>query len=468
MKILVIDDDHNNRRLLQEVLSLHGYEVVSAEDGDAGLRKIQQERPALVITDVLMSGVDGFQLLREIRRDNSLKDMPVIFYTGTYLDKEDQDLAREIGVSKYLLKPTLPSEIVKVVRDVLGEKGGHKPAVPSPAAIEEPVFLKLYNERLVNKLKNKNVEIERARIFLAHIMEGIGDGVVVIDRDHTVVQVNSAAAVSLGVEKPEIIGRKCYELIHKRMSPCEAPDIVCPLPAVLETGETTTVLHTHIDSAGNEQYIEITASPVKDSEGETFGMVETYRNILEKRIDDELVNLVKKLNETQMHLKLMSITDELTGLRNRRYIMERLEEEFQRARRSGRPLSLMMLDIDHFKQVNDTNGHLFGDIVLRVVSMRIKSHLRRHDLVGRVGGEEFLVVSPDSALDDTIMVAERIRKVVNDEAICDGVREVSVALSAGVTMMRENDTSVDILFSRADTALYKAKEEGRNRVVSLP
>ncbi len=468
MKILVIDDDHNNRRLLQETLSVHGYEVVSAEGGEEGFRKIREERPALVITDVLMSGMDGFHLLREIRRDDGLKDIPVIFYTGTYLDQEDQNLAREIGVSRYLLKPTLPSEIVKVVRDVLEEKNRNKPAGPSPAALEEPVFLKLYNERLVNKLKTKNVEIERARIFLAHIMESIGDGVVVIGRDYTIIQVNSAAAVSLGVEKSEIVGRKCYELIHRRSSPCQAPDIVCPLPAVLETGETTTVLHTHLDSAGNEQYIEITASPVKDSDGRTFGMVETYRNIMEKKIDDELVNLVKKLNETQMHLRLMSITDELTGLRNRRYIMERLEEEFQRARRSGRPLSLMMLDIDHFKQVNDLNGHLFGDIVLRVVSMRIKSHLRRHDLVGRVGGEEFLVVSPDSALDDTIMVAERIRKVVNDEAICDGVREVSVALSAGVTMMRENDTSVDILFSRADTALYKAKEEGRNRVVSLP
>ncbi len=468
MKILIIDDDHNNRHLLQEVLSLHGYEVVSAENGDEGLRKIQEERPDLVITDVLMSGVDGFQLLREIRRDDTLKDMPVIFYTGTYLDREDQDLAREIGVSRYLLKPTLPSEIVKVVREVLEERDRNKPAGILPAAIEEPVFLKLYNERLVNKLKNKNIEIERARIFLAHIMEGIGDGVVVIDRDHTVVQVNSAAAVSLGVEKSEIIGRKCYELVHRRTSPCHAPDIVCPLPTVLETGETTTVLHTHIDSAGNEQYIEITASPVKDSDGEPFGMVETYRNILEKKIDDELVNLVKKLNETQMHLKLMSITDELTGLRNRRYIMERLEEEFQRARRSGRPLSLMMLDIDHFKQVNDTSGHLFGDIVLRVVSMRIKSNLRRHDQVGRIGGEEFLIVSPDSGLDDTIMVAERVRKVVNGEAICDGVREVVVALSAGVTAMRENDTSADMLFSRADAALYKAKEEGRNRVVSLP
>ena len=468
MKILIIDDDHDNRHLLQEVLSLDGYEIVSAEDGEEGLRKIHQERPDLVITDVLMPGVDGFQLLREIRRDNSLRDMPVIFHTGTYVDKEDQDLAREMGVSRYLLKPTPPSEIIKAVRDVLGEKVGKRPAGSSPAAMEEPVFLKLYNNRLVNKLKGKNIEIERARMFLAHIMEGIGDGVVVIDRNYTVVQVNSAAAVSLGVEKSEIIGRKCYELIHRRPSPCEAPDIVCPLPAVLETGETNTVLHTHIDASGNEQYIEITASPVKDAGGETFGMVETYRNIMEKRIDDELVSLVKKLNETQMHLKLMSITDELTGLRNRRYIMERLEEEFQRARRSGRPLSLIMLDIDHFKQVNDTHGHLFGDIVLRVVSMRIKSNLRRHDLVGRVGGEEFLVVSPDSSLDDTIVVAERIRTIVNDEPICDGVRDVSVALSAGVTMMRGDDTSVDILFSRADAALYKAKEEGRNRVVALP
>jgi diguanylate cyclase (GGDEF)-like protein len=164
----------------------------------------------------------------------------------------------------------------------------------------------------------------------------------------------------------------------------------------------------------------------------------------------------------------VAITDELTGLRNRRYIVERLEEEFQRAKRTGRPLSLIMLDIDHFKKINDAHGHLFGDVVLRVVSTRMKETLRKHDLIGRVGGEEFLIICPESSLEDTVVVAERIRRIIHGETISDGVREAAVALSAGVTMLMASDRSSDTLFSRADTALYKAKERGRNRVVVLP
>jgi diguanylate cyclase (GGDEF)-like protein len=163
----------------------------------------------------------------------------------------------------------------------------------------------------------------------------------------------------------------------------------------------------------------------------------------------------------------MAITDDLTGLRNRRYIIERLEEEFQRAKRTGDRLSLIMLDIDHFKVINDTYGHLFGDVVLRVIAARIKLILRKHDIVGRVGGEEFLVICPESALADTVIVAERISKIINEEAIGDGVKEVMVSLSAGVTELQKNDMSSERLFSRSDMALYKAKEEGRNRVVTL-
>jgi len=162
----------------------------------------------------------------------------------------------------------------------------------------------------------------------------------------------------------------------------------------------------------------------------------------------------------------MAITDDLTGLRNRRYIIERLEEEFQRSKRTGDYLSLIMLDIDHFKNINDAHGHLFGDVVLRVVASRIKSILRRHDIVGRVGGEEFLVICPESSLVDTVIVAERIRKIIHEELIGDGIKEVRVTLSAGVTETHENDASSEKFFSRADMALYKAKEEGRNRVVT--
>ncbi len=466
MKILIIDDDADNRNVLRECFAMAGYDVATAIDGEEGLGKILLERPSLVITDVLMPGMDGFQLLRAIRKNEALKDLPVVFYTGSYLDEEDQKLAREIGVTRYLIKPMEPRRLVTIVEEILGAVApASRPALPS-APLEEPTFLKLYNERLVNKLKGKILESERARLSLEHIMEGMGDGVIVITRDYMIFQANSAAAASLGMEKSELVGRPCYEVLHRRQTPCEEPHVTCPLERVFKRGESNVkVLHTHFDCEGNEHHVEITASAVKDSRGETFAMVESWRDIMENKTDDELVKLVKRLNEAQTHLRHMAVTDELTGLRNRRFIVERLEEEFQRSKRSGRPLGLIMLDIDHFKQINDAHGHIFGDVVLRVIATRIKSILRKHDLVGRVGGEEFLVVCPDSSLEDTVVVAERIRNIINGEEIGDGVDQVRVALSAGVTMLDAKDESSDKVFSRADTALYKAKEEGRNRVV---
>jgi diguanylate cyclase (GGDEF)-like protein/PAS domain S-box-containing protein len=466
MKILIIDDDADNRNMLRELFAAEGYEVATAIDGDDGLRKILSERPSLVITDVLMPGMDGFQLLRTIRKNEAFKDIPVIFYTGSYLDKKDRELAAEAGVTRYLIKPLMPSQLMHVVKEVLEQQGEKRQHVAAPSSLEEPVFLKLYNERLVNKLKSKILESERARLSLEHIMEGMGDGVVVITRDYMVFQANSAAAASLGMEKSDMVGRPCHEVLHRRQTACEGPHIICPLERIFERGEASVkVLHTHLDCEGNEHHVEITASAVKDSRGDTFAMVESWRDIMENKTDDELVKLVKRLNEAQTHLRLMAVTDELTGLKNRRYIVERLEEEFQRSKRNGRPLGLIMLDIDHFKQVNDSHGHLFGDVVLRVIASRIKSTLRKHDLVGRVGGEEFLIVCPDSSLDDTVVVAERIRNRIDKEEIGDGVHQVRIALSAGVTMSDVKDESSDKVFSRADTALYKAKEEGRNRVV---
>jgi len=313
------------------------------------------------------------------------------------------------------------------------------------------------------------VEKEDARQSLERIVKGIADGVLVIDRHYKIIQANSAAAATLGFERSEMLNKKCYEITHKRETPCEGPDIVCPHAQIIGRGEEAVkVLHTHYDARGDERHFEITASPIRDDTGKAFAMVETYRDIMEKRSDDELVKLVKRLNEAQTHLKHMAITDDLTGLRNRRYITERLEEEFQRAKRTrGLKLSLIMLDIDHFKQINDVHGHLFGDVVLRVIASRVRASLRKHDILGRVGGEEFLVICPGSTLEETVIVAERIRNVINSDAIGDGIKEVTVALSAGVTALLDHDGTSDRLFSRADTALYKAKEEGRNRVVVL-
>lgn len=177
--------------------------------------------------------------------------------------------------------------------------------------------------------------------------------------------------------------------------------------------------------------------------------------------------LVLRLSESRHQLRQMSTTDELTGLRNRRYIMERLGEEFHRARRIEKPMGLIMLDLDYFKQINDRYGHQFGDLVLKTVATRMRSSVREYDLVGRIGGEEFLILSPDSDIDETVRIAERIREIIKEEKIGDESKKVRVTISAGVTMLRDEDPNIDILFSRADNALYAAKQEGRDRVVVM-
>jgi diguanylate cyclase (GGDEF)-like protein len=177
--------------------------------------------------------------------------------------------------------------------------------------------------------------------------------------------------------------------------------------------------------------------------------------------------LVVRLDEVQKKLKYMAVTDELTGLRNRRAIMEQLEKEYQRSVRSGEPLSLVLLDIDHFKRINDTYGHGFGDMVLKTVAEIMRSGLRSYDLLGRIGGEEFLIASPGSSLDEAKGLAQRILDAVRDGKIGDKNHEIAVTVSAGVTSLGDQDARADAVLGRADTALYMAKQEGRDRVVAL-
>ena len=176
--------------------------------------------------------------------------------------------------------------------------------------------------------------------------------------------------------------------------------------------------------------------------------------------------MVEKLDSVQRRYAALISTDELTRLRNRRYVLRRLEEDRERADRLGVPLSLLLIDLDHFKQVNDTFGHPFGDQVLRRVSARMKSALRRYDVLGRIGGEEFLIISPGATLEEAMALAERIRAQIDTVNVVDGDNECSVSVSIGVTTFSTMEGTPDLLMRKADAALYRAKEQGRNRVVS--
>jgi diguanylate cyclase (GGDEF)-like protein len=177
-----------------------------------------------------------------------------------------------------------------------------------------------------------------------------------------------------------------------------------------------------------------------------------------KKLQDEL----KRSNELLLEL---SNTDHLTGLFNRRYMVEALDKEVHRSSRKGGSLSLIMLDIDNFKKVNDDFGHLQGDAVLQVVSLLLQKELRSYDYAARYGGEEFVVILPDSALKETILVADRIRLAVQGNIFSDPLAKLRLTVSLGVACFsREQSPTVDGFIKLADDALYRAKTNGRNRV----
>jgi diguanylate cyclase (GGDEF)-like protein len=176
--------------------------------------------------------------------------------------------------------------------------------------------------------------------------------------------------------------------------------------------------------------------------------------------------LADELHSANRRLQLLARTDELTRVRNRRGLRSALVREFQRASRYRLRLSILAFDIDHFKRVNDTHGHATGDVILKLVARALKDGLRQVDVVGRVGGEEFVVVCPETSSDEAILVAERLRAAVAlEEVAAPTGGTVSVTISCGVATMSELPArTADELLAFADAALYQAKARGRNRV----
>jgi diguanylate cyclase (GGDEF)-like protein len=172
--------------------------------------------------------------------------------------------------------------------------------------------------------------------------------------------------------------------------------------------------------------------------------------------------LIKRLDEARQTIEKIAITDALTEMFNRRHIMSRFEEEFEKFKRLKKNVSCIMADIDNFKSINDSYGHLVGDQVLKAISHRIRNTIRAYDILGRYGGEEFLIIMPDTKLEDASGLAERIRTRVKEETI----NNATVTLSLGVVCIQEGDRSLDDIIRRADQNLYRAKKDGKDRVVS--
>jgi diguanylate cyclase (GGDEF)-like protein len=204
------------------------------------------------------------------------------------------------------------------------------------------------------------------------------------------------------------------------------------------------------------------------SRGEVGYMTEVFNNMVARLRQgrEELAAINKTLREKNTELEEISVTDALTGLYNRKHLMETLPHELARAQRYSHPFSVLMIDIDHFKKHNDTYGHLVGDRTLARMASIFTESVRSVDYVARYGGEEFLIMLPETSLEDALSAAERIRARVAKEAFGDDGSKVRITVSIGVAGFPEDGDTSESIIASADAVLYQAKQRGRNRVVS--
>jgi diguanylate cyclase (GGDEF)-like protein len=294
-----------------------------------------------------------------------------------------------------------------------------------------------------------NVEIIDARLSSrGFTVETASNGEEALER----VKANPPHLILLDVMMPLMDG---YEVSRRIKSDPTLPYI----PIILVTARDSTQDKVEGLDAGADDYL---TKPVNFPELEA-----RVRSMLRiKRLQDELDEKNRELEGANKRLRKLSITDGLTGLFNHRHVHELLHEEYERSKRTGEPLAVVMLDLDHFKRVNDTYGHPTGDVILYETAQILRDTAREIDMAGRYGGEEFVMILPGTAEAEASHFAERLRERVAEHVYRDGSKEVRMTVSAGVASFPELDADGPATLLRyADDALYAAKEGGRNQVV---
>lgn len=290
------------------------------------------------------------------------------------------------------------------------------------------------------------------RIFRS-LVENTNDVIMVLDATPLeqggpfIVYVNPAFERLMGYRAEEVMGQN-PKILQGRDTDDKTR---YKLRQAMREGKSIRTQILNYDKFGHELWLDINMVPLFDEQGDLAYYAAIERDLTEHK-------------RLQSHLESMANTDSLTGLLNRQAFMHRAEKEFSRARRYARPLSAVMIDVDHFKSINDRYGHAAGDRVLQEVSAICQSSLRGSDTLGRIGGEEFVLLLPDTPQSNAIFVAERMREQLARTPIdLDGI-VLSTTASFGVASLCEADVNFNSMLERADEAMYHAKHDGRNKV----
>ncbi|MEW6533635.1 MAG: diguanylate cyclase [Thermodesulfobacteriota bacterium] len=295
-------------------------------------------------------------------------------------------------------------------------------------------------------VERKRVEraIENAKKEWEQTFDTVPDLVAIIDANHIIQRINKTMAAKMGVHPREAVGLSCYELCHGTDIPLHS----CPLSQSVADGKEHAAEVSEPRLGGT---FLVSVTPLQNGNRGISSFVHVARDITEhKRLEEEL--------------RRLATTDGLTNVWNRRYFMQLAERELDRVRRYKGCFALLLIDLDHFKAVNDTYGHDIGDEMLRKVAETCKTTLRQVDIFARYGGEEFVALLPETSLEEAIVVSERLRGIVSDHSTTDSNPPLLITLSIGVTIAGPRCGGLNALLKEADAALYRAKRNGRNRV----
>ncbi|PZR35831.1 PleD family two-component system response regulator [Caulobacter segnis] len=447
-RILVVDDIEANVRLLEAKLAAEYYEVSTAIDGQTALSMAQRDLPDIILLDVMMPGIDGFTVCRKLKEDPATRHIPVVMITA--LDgRADRIQGLEAGASDFLTKPIDDVMLFARVRSLTRfklvidelrqrEASGRRIGVIAGAAarldgLGGRVLVVDDNERQAERLAG----------------ELAGDHRPVVETDPETAKVSASGPVDLVIVNAAAKGfdglrftaalRSDERTRHLPVLALVDPDDRARMVKALEIGVN-----------------DILTRPVDSQELAARAKTQIQR----KRYTDYLRNNLDYSLE-------LAVTDQLTGLHNRRYMVGQLETLVRRAAMGGDEVSALLIDIDHFKKINDTFGHDIGDEVLREFALRLASNVRAIDLPCRYGGEEFTVIMPETRMADALRIAERIRKHVSASPfkVANGEEMLNVTVSVGVSATGGQGDTPEALLKRADEGVYEAKAGGRNMVV---
>lgn len=415
VRLLLVEDSKTYSMLIKGILqemAKDEYLLRAVETVEQAAATVQDFDPDAILLDLFLPDSEGLDTLRRVKNIFSNKAIVVL---SSLDDEETAFQAIREGAQDYLVKSeTDPKTMERAIRYARERN-----------QIEQAL---LQSQKLVREL-----------------LDSIQAGILIIEpSDHRIVDANSVAMEMFKASPQEVIGSVCHRFV------CQDQQGRCP---ITDLGKK---------SDNSEQQL-------RQSDGRLLPILKTVAQVnldgRERLVESFLdISSLKKMEE---ELRFLSLTDELTGIANRRQFMYTASLEVKRARRYGHPISLINVDVDEFKTVNDSLGHHAGDLVLRKLTQLISQELRDSDLFGRVGGEEFAIILPETDLKAAVEVADRLRVRVQTHTFKAEGRHIACTISLGVADFDPQFDDLDSWLKRGDQALYQAKGKGRNRVEAL-